>query len=210
MKSVGQLLQSGRLVKKMDIADVARITRIRSQFLLALEADDYSKLPGNTVARGFIKNYSQFLGLPVEQILAVFRRDFMENPQGRIIPRGMTTTVTDVSIWTPKTTGIAIVIMLATLFGGYMFYQYRILTGVPPLSIIHPIDQYKTTEDSVEIIGVTDPQATLAVNGQLVALDRGGTFRFRVPLDSEVNKISVTVASKYGKTKSQNLTIYHE
>ena len=210
MKSVGQLLQAGRVAKKMELADVARITRIRSEFLQALEADDYSKLPGNTVASGFIKNYAQFLGLPVEQILAAFRRDFMENPQGRIIPRGMTSPVTDVSIWTPKTTGIAIVIMLVTMFGAYLLYQYRILTGAPPLSIIRPIDQYKTSEKSVEIAGVTDPQAMLSVNGQLVALDKGGTFSFRVPLDFEVNKISVVVASKYGKTKSQNLTIYHE
>lgn len=210
MKSVGQLLQTARVAKKMEIADVARITRIRSQFLLALETDDYSKLPGSTVARGFIKNYAQFLGLPVEQILAVFRRDFMENQLGRIIPRGITPPVTEVSIWTPKTTGIAIVVMLVTFFGAYLLYQYRILIGVPPLSISQPIDQYKTSEDSVEIAGSTDPQATLMVNGQLVALDKGGTFKFRVPLGSEVNKISVVVASKYGKTKSQFLTIYHE
>lgn len=210
MKSVGQLLQVGRTAKKMEIADVARITRIRSEFLQALEADDYSKLPGNTVARGFIKNYAQFLGLPVEQVLAVFRRDFMENPQGRIIPRGIATPVTDVSIWTPKTTGVAIVIMLVTLFTGYLVYQYRILTGAPPLSITRPSDQFKTSETSVEITGSTDPGATLSVNGQLVALDKGGTFSFRVPLDFEVNKISIVAASKYGKTKSANLTIYHE
>ncbi|MEK7164002.1 MAG: helix-turn-helix domain-containing protein [Patescibacteria group bacterium] len=210
MKSVGQLLQAGRSAKKMEIADVARITRIRSEFLQALEADDYSRLPGNTVARGFIKNYAQFLGLPVDQILAVFRRDFMENPKGQIIPRGITTPMTDISVWTPKTTGIAVVIMLVTLFGAYLVYQYRILTGAPPLSITRPIDQFKTSEKSVEIIGTTDPQATLSVNGQLVALDKGGTFSFRVPLEFEVNKISVVVASKYGKTKSQNLTIYHE
>ena len=118
--------------------------------------------------------------------------------------------VIEVRMGKQKTTGIAIVIMLVTMFGAYLLYQYRILTGAPPLSIIRPIDQYKTSEKSVEIAGVTDPQAMLSVNGQLVALDKGGTFSFRVPLDFEVNKISVVVASKYGKTKSQNLTIYHE
>lgn len=210
MKSIGQKLQESRLAKKLDIADVARITRIRSQFIQALEADDYSQLPSTPVARGFIKNYAQFLNIDVEQILAIFRRDFVENNEGKIVPRGFETSFEEFSLWTPKTTTIMVVVCLLTLFSTYLVYQYRILVGAPTLTVLRPVDKYKTSQDTVEIVGATDPEAILSVNNQLVALDKGGTFRFRVPLTSESTTVTIVASSKYGKTRSQTLTVYHE
>ncbi|MDP1743445.1 MAG: helix-turn-helix domain-containing protein [Candidatus Amesbacteria bacterium] len=210
MKSIGQLLQASRVAKKLDIADVARITKIRSQYLVALEADDYSQLPSNPVARGFIKNYAQFLNINVDQILAIFRRDFVENTDGKIVPRGFENPLEEFSFWTPKTTTIMIVVCLLTLFTSYLTYQYRIMVGAPTLTIMRPIDKYKTDQDTVEIVGATDPEAILSVNNQLVALDKGGTFRFRVPLTGESTTVTIVAASKYGKTRSQTLTVYNE
>ena len=210
MKSIGQILQAGRLAKKIDISDVARITRIRSQFLQALEADDYSLLPSSTVARGFIKNYAQFLNISTEQILAIFRRYFGENPEGKIVPRGLASPIGEYSLWTPKTTVIAIVICLLTLFGTYLIYQFRTMISAPTLTILRPFDKYKTNQESIEIVGATDPEAVLSVNNQLVALDKGGTFRFRIPLALDTNTVTIIAASKFGKTRSQTLTIYHE
>jgi hypothetical protein len=175
-----------------------------------LETDDYSQLPNTPVARGFIKNYAQFLSLNVDQILAEFRRDFVEDDQGKIVPRGFENPLSETSFWTPKTSAIMIVVCIITLFGTYLIYQYRILVGAPALTIMRPVDKYKTTLDTVEIIGATDPEAILSVNSQLVALDKGGTFRFRIPLTSESTTVTIVAASKYGKTRSQTLTIYHE
>ena len=42
MKTVGQIIQSARNAQKLDLKDVSRITRIRTRFLEAVEADDYS------------------------------------------------------------------------------------------------------------------------------------------------------------------------
>lgn len=210
MKSIGQILHESRLAKKLDIVDVARITRIRTKFIQALEADDYSQLPSTAVARGFIKNYAQFLSINVEQILAVFRRDFVENDEGKIVPRGIESPLEEFSLWTPKTTAIMVVVCLLTLFGTYLIYQYRILVGAPALTVLRPVDKYKTNQDTVEIVGETDPEAILSVNNQLVALDKGGTFKFRVSLTGESTTVTIVAASKYGKTRSQTLTVYHE
>jgi len=210
MKSIGQILQEARVAKKMEISDIARITRIRPQFLLALEADDYSQLPSGTIARGFIKNYSQFLGLSENQILSVFRRDFIENPEGRILPRGIGSPISQTSLWTPKTTIIAIVTTLLTLFAVYVFYQYKTYTGAPPLIIDKPQDQTRTQENTIEITGSTDPDAVLSVGGRAIALDKGGTYHFRIPLNLGENKVTIVAASKFGKTKSAVLTIYYD
>lgn len=210
MRSIGQILQTTRLAKKMEISDVARITRIRSQFLIDLEADNYNSIQSSAVARGFIKNYAQFLNLPIEPILAIYRRDYIEDIEGKIVPRGLADPISEFSFWTPQTSVVAVIVCLLTIFGMYLIFQFRILVGAPTLTIMRPVDKYKTSQDTVELVGATDPEATLSVNNQLIALDKGGTFRFRIPLPSEVNLITVVAASKYGKTRSQSLTIYHE
>lgn len=207
MKTVGQILQASRNQQKIDLRDVARITRIRENFLLAIESDDYSRLPSGTVARGFIRNYCEFLKLDPQQILAVFRRDFVENEQGQIVPRGMVKPVSEISFWTPKTTFVAGLTLIFTLFGAYLFFQYRILTGPPSLKLTQPQDKQTTTEMTIEVRGMTDPEATISVNGNLVALDKGGNFSFRLPLGEGSNTITILATSKYGKVNSVTRTV---
>jgi len=209
MKTVGQVLQEARLRRKMDIDEVARITKIRPQFLLWLEADEYNHLPNATVAKGFIRNYGLFLGLNPSHLSAIFRRDFAENLQGQIVPRGMVEPVTKTSLWTPKSTVIAAVVFLFTLFIGYLSYQYLLLIGPPPLTVASPTDNIITSEPTIEIWGQTDPEATISVAGQLIALEKGGRFYVRLPLKPGVNSVAVTATSKAGKTTTvtRNITL---
>jgi cytoskeletal protein RodZ len=202
MKTTGQILQENRLAKKLDISEVSRVTRIRPQFITFLEADDYGQLPSATVAKGFIKNYGQFLGLNSNYLLALFRRDFVESSKGLIIPRGMVEPVTKTSLWTPKSTVIALVVLLLTLFGSYLVYQYLQLLGPPFLELTAPQADLTTTEYTTEVIGRTDPEATILVNNQSLVLDKGGQFSVRLPLSPGDNTITVIATSKTGKTTS--------
>lgn len=209
MKSAGQILASARTAKKLDIEDVARITKIRPQFLVLLENDDYQLLPSGAVAKGFIKNYCEFLGLNPAQVLAVFRRDFVENQSGQIVPRGFVEPVSKQALWTPKTTIIAVLALVFTLFGGYLIYEYRILTGPPNLVIDQTDSSFSTNLDTFEISGITDPEATISVNDHLVVLDKGGTFSFRVPLTEGENSIIITATSKQGKSVTTTKTVIY-
>ncbi len=200
MKTAGQILQSARKNKKLELEDVARITKIRTQFLALIEADNYSGLPSGTVAKGFIRNYSEFLQLVPENVLATFRRDFVENKLGQIVPRALADPVSQQASWTPRATIIAVVVLVFTVFGGYLARQYWILIGPPTLEIINPKDGQVSSESAILIEGETDPEATISIEGQLVALDKGGQFSFRVPLISGENNISIVATSKSGKT----------
>lgn len=201
------ILETARQAQKLDLADVARITKIRPQFLQALESDDYSKLPSGATARGFIRNYAEFLGLDSQSLLAVFRRDFVENQAGQIVPRSVVEPAEKVNFWTPKTTVIAAVVTIFTLFGGYLAYQYMVLTGPPYLQLDQPADNISVTQNTLEISGTTDPEATISVNGRLVALDKGGTFFLRLPLTPGPNTVSVVATGKSGKSTSLTRTI---
>lgn len=200
MKTAGQLLQSTRLLKKYELDEVSKITKIRPTFLRLIEADNYSQLPNGATARGFIHNYSEFLGLNPEHILAIFRRDFVENSLGQIVPRGMVESVTKSNVWTPKTTITAGVVLVFLIFGIYLFYQFKILTGPPSVKLFEPPPSVTTTESSIQVRGQTDPEATIAINGQLVALEKGGMFSLRITLNSGLNIVNILATAKSGKS----------
>jgi cytoskeleton protein RodZ len=67
---VGAILREERLKKQLSIEDVAGQTRISHRFLRAIEADDFSTLPGLVFARNFVRQYAALLGLNPVPLLA--------------------------------------------------------------------------------------------------------------------------------------------
>ena len=60
---VGEILQTARERKGVDLARAERETKIRARHLAALESGDFSALPAQVYAKGFLRNYSTYLGL---------------------------------------------------------------------------------------------------------------------------------------------------
>ncbi|HUI45077.1 MAG TPA: RodZ domain-containing protein [Nitrospirota bacterium] len=69
MGTLGKYLQDARLARGIDLREAAQQTRISVQYLKALEAEDFSKLPGEVFVKGFLKNYGKFLQLDEPEIL---------------------------------------------------------------------------------------------------------------------------------------------
>ncbi len=67
--TIGQRLKIEREEKRLTLEKVFEATRIRIQYLQALEADDLSVMPSPVQARGYLRNYAEYLGLDVEQLL---------------------------------------------------------------------------------------------------------------------------------------------
>ena len=63
MTELGQLLQQTRTEQELTLADVETKTRIRQEYLAALEAGDWDKLPNPAVAKGFLRTYVRLLKL---------------------------------------------------------------------------------------------------------------------------------------------------
>lgn len=66
----GRLLAAERQRQGLTVADVARHLKLTPRQLEALEADDYSRLPGMTFVRGFLRNYARLLQVEPEPLLA--------------------------------------------------------------------------------------------------------------------------------------------
>ncbi len=72
LQSLGQMLRAAREAQALSLQEVEAQTRIRAKFLQALEEGDLSVLPSITHAKGFLRNYAQFLHLDVNEIVARF------------------------------------------------------------------------------------------------------------------------------------------
>lgn len=73
-ESIGQHFKRAREARYLTLEKASEDTRIRSVFLRALEADDYSAMPSAAQGRGFLRNYAQYLALDVDEIIAEIQR----------------------------------------------------------------------------------------------------------------------------------------
>lgn len=69
-ETLGSFLKRHRLSQGKELDDIAKKTRIHASTLLAIEEDNPKALPAEVFARGFIKNYAQYLGLDPNEALA--------------------------------------------------------------------------------------------------------------------------------------------
>src|SRR2546425_10828684 len=69
---LGETLRRARLSKNVTFEDAERVTRIRREYLEALEREDFTKLPAPVYARGFLRSYAGYLGLDPGELLPFF------------------------------------------------------------------------------------------------------------------------------------------
>lgn len=63
MKTVGQAIANVRKKKGITVADLSQKTKIKPEFIKAIEAESWSKLPEFPVVCGFVKNISSYLDM---------------------------------------------------------------------------------------------------------------------------------------------------
>ncbi|HVO39257.1 MAG TPA: helix-turn-helix domain-containing protein [Spirochaetia bacterium] len=73
MESIGERLKGARERNNLTLDQIARDTHVAKRFLKALEDEDFSVFPGETYVMGFLRNYSDYLGLNAEELIGAYR-----------------------------------------------------------------------------------------------------------------------------------------
>ncbi|MFT3892699.1 MAG: helix-turn-helix domain-containing protein [Anaerolineales bacterium] len=74
-QTIGQKLKQAREAKRLTLEQVFEAIRIRIPYLKALEDDNLSVMPSPVQARGYLRNYADFLDLNVDQLLEEMRAE---------------------------------------------------------------------------------------------------------------------------------------
>lgn len=175
MIGIGQKLAEERIRKSLTLDEIAKATKIRKEFLLAIEKGEYHKLPSSAYVQGFVRNYIEFLGLPERKMLALFRREFDNDKIFKVLPEGFARK--DFSLRRNLFGQTALLLTFAfiiLLF--YVLFQYRYAIINPPLEIYSPKEGFVTSSQIITVSGKTDSNATVFINDQPVSLDNEGKF----------------------------------
>ena len=207
MRTVGEILSEKRKDLGLSLEEIEKETKIRRKYLEAIEKNDFAVIAESTIVKGFIRNYAQALELEVSSVLAVFRRDFRENQKGQIIPRGMVESLAEKNYyWTPKATLIAGVSLLILGFVFFFVRQYMSFSSAPPLEVTSPKDG-QLFKEKVPIVGKTDKDASVKINGSLISIAEDGSFKEEIILPRGENMLIVESSNRQRKKRTVTLKV---
>jgi cytoskeletal protein RodZ len=206
MRKISEILKESRLKKDLSLADVEKDIKIKKQFLEYLEHGEFKKLPSESYALGFVKNYASYLGLSSTTAAALFRRE-NERVKVDIMPSYKKKTHTasrKLFLRSPKGFFILGTILIVA---SYLVFQFSFLFVGPKLSISTPKNGSIVKSNVVEVKGETDPYATVTVNGEEVYVDLTGSFRKTLYVYSGDSEIVVISQNRYGKESKKNIQV---
>ncbi|MBI4153474.1 helix-turn-helix domain-containing protein [Candidatus Woesebacteria bacterium] len=195
MRTIGRAIKEARTKKRYSLSKLGDATKIKKDFIEALEKENWKALPDFPVLFGFVKNIAGALETSEKGLLALLRRDYP--PKALLInPKP---DVENKFVFSPKLTfaiGVGIIVVFLL---GYLAFQYGTFVGPPSLSVFEPKEGQIVTERMVKVSGKTDSDAILKVNNQLVLLDSEGNFVAEIEIFEGTNEIEVKAQSRSGK-----------
>jgi len=198
MKTSGQLLKETRVEKDKSIEDIAEKIKVNPSYLIALEKDDFDKLPSPTFAKGILRKYARSLNINPDTVIAMFRRDFAEDDKGHIIPKGLLSPMNKNPRTIPINTILTTVAILAFVsFLGIQLYNFYTL---PKLEILQPIDG-EIYSPKITVKGKTDRDNTIIINNQKVVVTPDGEFSLDLTFPAGTHSISIQSINRQGKTR---------
>lgn len=206
MRKVSDMLRETREEKGLKLADIERATKIKAVYLSEIEKGAFDKLPSESYAMGFVKNYAKHLGLPLATIVPLFRREYSAKMHLTIIPefRKKQHLFNRKAIFSPR--GL-VIIFVFLIIAGYVFIQYSSLIFAPGLTIDSPKEGATISGNVVIVRGSTDPYATVTVEGDEVAVGLDGSFKKSVYEFSGDNKITITSKNRFGKESTKVIEV---
>ncbi len=88
MESYGAILKNKREEKQLEFDTISRDTSIAANYLKALEEEDAQAFPGEPYLVGFLKNYSEYLGVDSMKVIQLYHAKVLQEspvPEGLIV-----------------------------------------------------------------------------------------------------------------------------
>ncbi len=189
------MLKEARVKKNISLIKLENLTKIKRDFILKLEKNDWDNLPEFPVVSGFVKNLANVLGISSETANAILKRDYPPKKLA-INPKP---DVGGKFSWSPKLTfaiGIGILLVLVL---GYLGVEYTKFVRPPELVINKPIENEQVLQTRVKIEGKTTTDAILTVNNQPIILDQDGKFVTEIEITKDTKELKFVSISRSGK-----------
>ena len=159
---VGERLHRARVDKGLELADIARDTRVPLRHLAAIETDSHESLPALTYSIGFVKTFARAVGLPPEEIGAQFKA---ETTKVAHVPQTMPLEPLDESRLPPRgvvaasAVGVVLIVAAIWAWGAGMFESEP-----PPPVVAAPTEASAPADTTTESAALPGEQPALPVS----------------------------------------------
>ncbi len=218
LKTIGKLLAQKRKEKSLSFNQISEIIKINPEYLEALETGEYAKFPSEVYIKGFLKNYSRFLGIDPEHSLALYRREREKShskPKLRVAEKIRPKNI-DLSITKNRIISvIAVVFTLLTIIyiGSYVADIFQ----APKLELSSPIalksgenGDFMSDDESVQIEGFSEIGSLLRINGQEYRVNSFEQFVVTLQLEEGLNEINITSENQFGSKTEIKLNVTYK
>lgn len=195
MKSAGEVIKETRLKKKLSREKLEAQTKIKKEFIEALEGSKWESLPEYPVVAGFVKSIAGALGLKEVNLTALLRRDYPPKSL-RVNPKPE---LREKFKWGPKATFISATALVLLAVFIYLGISYMKFIEPPPLELSQPVDSQLVAESKLTVKGKTNPEAFIEVNNQPVLVDEDGSFETEIEISQATGEVVVYAKSRSGK-----------
>ncbi|MFA6250016.1 MAG: helix-turn-helix domain-containing protein [Candidatus Shapirobacteria bacterium] len=191
MYKAASLLQNARIDKDLSLEEISKKVKIPEKYLKAIEAEDSKSFPQEPYCSLIVKDYSEFLGLNSQQVLSLFRRDFAQKRKSDYRAK-------NIFSFTPKFTFYLLIFLTLFALLSFLVYEYFKFNQPPKLEVAWPALS-PATSGVLSITGITDPEATVRINDDLVIVDQNGKFEKNLNVATPEAKIVIQSQSPNGK-----------
>ncbi len=198
-KRVCVRLKEAREAAGFSIDEITEKTKIRPDYIRALEACDFDKLPkGNIYQKQIIKAYTKAIGIDSSSFLFQFITEESEQKEKKsIIPtKPHHSYFHDI----PSVIRYASLILICFVTVGYLSLQIHKIVQPPSLTLHSPQNGLVTYENGIEVYGDTGKEVFVSINGKNIPNDGSGKFKEKINLSNGVNTIVVSANRKHGKS----------
>lgn len=203
MKTVGEFLANARCKKGITIEKLSLATKIDPDHIKNLEKNRFDKLPPATFIKGFIRNIAGVLNQDPDELIAVFRRDYL-SPQSTLT---VASTKNKIKKKIQINSQLALTILGIAVFILYLGFQLRAYIVPPKLEITQPPPKAVVVSPLV-IEGLTDPGSIIQVNQNTpLQPDSSGYFITNLSLPPMETSLEIKSTNRFGRTTKKTIPV---
>ena len=199
-KTIGEKLKEIRQERNLSLSKVSKELKIAYKYLEAMEANQFSQLPGRAYFKVFLKKYCQYLHLDFNDLWR------QAKGLGHFEPKGGGLGKTYFFPWRKilKFVLIAVVFLLIFIFLAWRVEQ---IFKPPYLHIIEPADGLITDQSEIRVYGQSLKEADIVINNKAIFVDNQGFFETKIDLQKGLNLIKISASKRYSRENVVNLRV---
>ncbi|MBT4123940.1 MAG: helix-turn-helix domain-containing protein [Candidatus Pacebacteria bacterium] len=206
-KTVGELLKLEREKRRVSRTQLAQEIRVKEGLLYALEENRFKDLPASVFVKGYIKAYARVLNFDPDPMLALLRRDFKEGNKGKLVPQEFLKSSRAPFLSSVRFALLGGISVFLVLFA-YIAIRWYSFISPPKITITSPVEN-AVVSPQVTIKGLTEPEAKIMINSQVIDVQSDGYFETNITLPNEgMSTITVESIDRQEKKNTEQRTVF--